>query len=64
MQLKKFQNLFCGFGIFSEIVRVTLFSGHTVLCNLHTIYTTYYPIEHHYRVTQNKLNTGACLSKQ
>ena len=30
MQLKKFQNLFCGFGIFSEIVRVTLLSGHTV----------------------------------
>ena len=24
MQLKKFQNLFRGFGIFSEIVRVTL----------------------------------------
>ena len=31
VQLKKFQNLFCGFGIFSEIVRVTLFSEHTVL---------------------------------
>ena len=25
MQLKKFQNLFRGFGIFSEIVRMTLF---------------------------------------
>ena len=25
VQLKKFQNLFRGFGIFSEIVRVTLF---------------------------------------
>ena len=25
MQLKKFQNVFRGFGIFSEIVRVTLF---------------------------------------
>ena len=24
VQLKKFQHLFCGFGIFSEIVRVTL----------------------------------------
>ena len=31
VQLKKFQNLF-GFGIFSEIVRVTLLSGHTVQC--------------------------------
>ena len=30
VQLKKFQNLFRGFGIFSEIVRVTLFWGHTV----------------------------------
>ena len=30
VQLKKFQNLFRGFGIFSETVRVTLFSGHTV----------------------------------
>ena len=31
VQLKKFNNLFCGFGIFSEIVTVTLFSGHTVV---------------------------------
>ena len=30
VQLKKFNFFFCGFGIFSEIVRVTLFSGHTV----------------------------------
>ena len=38
VQLKKFQSLFRGFGIhvFSEIVRVTLFSGHTVL--LYIIY--------------------------
>ena len=36
VQLKKLQNLFCGFGIFSEIVRVTLFLGHTV----HTVTCT------------------------
>ena len=35
MQLKKFQNLFRGFGIFSEIVRVTLFWGHT--CTVQTV---------------------------
>ena len=32
VQLKKFQNLFRGFGIFSEIVRVTLFFG--TYCNV------------------------------
>ena len=31
VQLKKFKNLFCGFGLFSEIVRVTIFSEHTVV---------------------------------
>ena len=31
MQLKQFQNVFRGFGIFSEIVRVTLFWGHIVV---------------------------------
>ena len=31
VQLKKFPNIFRSFGIFSEIVTVTLFSGHTVL---------------------------------
>ena len=34
VQLKKFKNLFRGFGIFSEIVRVTLYLGHTVYIDM------------------------------
>ena len=73
--LHNIQHLFCGFGIFSEIVRVTLFSGHTVHVNqnirtmwwlqvivsLHTVVVRYYS----YQVRQHdgcKKSASCCIT--